>query len=188
VEYRSKLKSSLVLRDFWLSEPATTNNRMALRSVIECFSLLSRKGNAFDVVFTSDSQYLILGMTEWVHSWAARGWRRKGGPIENLQLWIEAARSIGQNRVQWRWVRGHDGHPQNVYADHLATDAAAGQDSSEGLVQSHFELWLERQRAAGKITAKPEPFPTRHSFRPSKPLPLPPLGTVGHTRAAGTGG
>src|SRR5215216_443338 len=81
-------KSSEVTRcDYWISEPATTNNRMALRSVIEAFRAISRKGRSFRVVFTSDSQYLVKGMNEWLYGWMARGWKRKGGEIENLDLW-----------------------------------------------------------------------------------------------------
>jgi ribonuclease HI len=173
VEYITR-RGELVRRDFWVSEPATTNNRMALRSVIEAFTLLGAKRNNFDVVFRSDSQYLIRGMTEWLHSWAARGWRRKGGPIENLALWDAAIRAVGDHRVQWGWVRGHDGHPQNAYADHLATGAAARLDTSGGLVDSRFDAWIAAEREARRINVDPEPFPSRESFRPSRPLPRPP--------------
>jgi ribonuclease HI len=163
----------VVRRDYWISEPATTNNRMALRSVIDGFHALTAKGGTFDVVFTSDSQYLINGMTEWVHSWARRGWRRSGGAIENLELWWDAIRSVGTNRVDWRWVRGHDGHPQNSYADHLATTAAAEQGRSGGLVPSRFDTWVRSGLDRGAVRA-PHPFPPRETFRPNRPLPSPP--------------
>jgi ribonuclease HI len=146
---------------------------MALRSVIESFTLLSARQNLFDVVFTSDSQYLILGMTEWLHGWAARGWRRKAGPIENLDLWFDAIRAVKGHRVQWRWVRGHDGHPQNAYADHLATSAAATGSSSEGLVESGFSEWLAAEQQARRIKVPAEPFPEPETFRPHRALPLP---------------
>ena len=68
--------------DYWVSEPATTNNRMALHSVIEAFGELSKMNRPFRVVFTSDSRYIVEGMSSWVASWIARGWKRKGGPIE----------------------------------------------------------------------------------------------------------
>jgi ribonuclease HI len=171
VEYRVRARNEIVRHDFWLSEPATTNNRMALRSAIEAFTLLGRKGNHFDVVFVSDSQYLIHGMTEWVHSWAARGWRRRGGAIENLSLWHDAIRAVGHNSVQWKWVRGHAGHPQNAWADHLATRAAARQDHSRGLVQSGFAVWLQAEQDAGRIKEGPEAFPSPASFAPSPVLP-----------------
>jgi ribonuclease HI len=148
---------------------------MALHSVIQAFELLARKRNRFDVVFVSDSQYLIRGMTEWVHSWAARGWRRKGGAIENLTLWMRALAAVRAQRVQWRWVRGHDGHPQNAYADFLATRAAAAQDSSTGLVRSEFDAWFAAEREAGRIRVAPDAFPAGSAFRPARPLPPVPV-------------
>ena len=74
----------LVRRDLWVSEPATTNNSMALRSVIETFMALGRKERSFCVIFTTDSRYIVDGMTSWIHSWEKRGWRRRTGAIENL--------------------------------------------------------------------------------------------------------
>jgi len=123
IEYWNPRTERLSRFDYWVSEPATTNNRMALRSVIEAFRTLSRKGSRFRVVFTSDSQYLVKGMTEWVHGWNARGWRRKGGEIENLELWQSAVREASSHVVEWRWVRGHSGHDMNERADVLATEA-----------------------------------------------------------------
>jgi ribonuclease HI len=132
-----------VRRDYWLSEPATTNNRMALRSAITGLAALRRP---CAVVFTSDSQYLVKGMSEWVAGWESRGWKRKTGTIENLALWQELVRTAATHHVQWRWVRGHAGHPQNEYANDLATRAAREQSSSGGLVDSGFAAWLEQER------------------------------------------
>jgi ribonuclease HI len=73
-------------RDFYSSSPATTNNRMALSGAIAALQLLAKKGARLKVLIVSDSQYLVKGMREWVPGWAARGWRRKEGPIENLEL------------------------------------------------------------------------------------------------------
>ena len=159
----------LVRRDFWISENATTNNRMALRSVIEAFRALSKKENMFRVVFTSDSRYLIDGMTDWVHQWAARGWRRKAGPVENKQLWQDAIDAVNGHSVQWRWVRGHAGHPQNEYANELATKAARELSKSHGAVPSQFDHWLAAQRAAGRIALEPDPLPAR--FASHRALP-----------------
>ena len=159
----------LVRRDFWVSENATTNNRMALRSAIEAFRALSKKGNTFRVVFTSDSRYLIDGMTDWVHRWAARDWRRKTGPVENKELWQEAIDIVNGHAVQWRWVRGHAGHPQNEYANLLATKAARELSASHGTVPSQFDLWLAEQRTAGRIALEPDPLPTR--FASHRALP-----------------
>ncbi len=130
-------------RDYWESEDATTNNRMAIQSAIQGLSLLKRPCR---VRFVSDSQYLVKGMNEWVGVWKSRGWKRKGGPPENLELWKKLDRIAGRHHVEWVWVRGHHGHPRNEYANHLATKAAKDQTSSGGLVESGFGSWLEKQR------------------------------------------
>ncbi|HEX8724409.1 MAG TPA: ribonuclease H [Gemmatimonadaceae bacterium] len=171
IEYRAAGSSSVTRRDFWVAEPATTNNRMALRTVIETFRILAQKNGRFRVLFTSDSQYLIRGMSEWVAGWIGRGWRRKGGPIENLALWQEAVERVRPHQVQWQWVRGHVGHVQNEYANHLATRAARDQTSSAGAVPSGFDGWLAAERAAGRMHDAPAAFPDPHRFKPSKPLP-----------------
>lgn len=161
---------ALVRRDLWISEPSTTNNRMALRSVIESFQLVGRKGKRFRAVFCSDSRYIVDGMTRWVHDWARREWRRKSGVIENLELWREAVRQAGTHEVAWKWVRGHAGHAQNEYANDLAVSAAQTQTSSDGLTESGFDTWLASKRgnsSAGRV----EPFPDQAGFRPGPALP-----------------
>lgn len=161
----------LTRRDLWISEPSTTNNRMALRSVTESFNALSAKNGRFRVVFTTDSRYVVDGMTQWVFGWARAGWKRKTGAIENLALWHDALRAAGSHLVAWRWVRGHAGHPQNEYANHLATRAAADQSSSGGAVDSRFDEWLAAYRAKGGRTHEIAPFPDGGSFRASASLP-----------------
>ena len=136
IEHVHATSGKVTMLDYWLSEPSTTNNRMALRSAIEAFRIIGRKGGRFRVLFTSDSQYLVKGMTEWVHGWASRGWKRREGAIENLALWKELVEAAAPHRVQWQWVRGHAGHPQNEYANHLATRAAREQTQSGGPVPS----------------------------------------------------
>jgi ribonuclease HI len=181
-------KSGKVKRwDYWISEPSTTNNRMALRSVIEAFKGISASGKKFHVVFTTDSRYIVDGMTSWVHGWAARGWKRKGGPIENLVLWREALAAIGEHECEWRWVRGHNGQPQNEYANHLATRAAAEQSNSGGLIPSEFEEWFSGIVAAQSVKSvnntgvvkgvvavqklkKIAIFPDAETFKPSKKI------------------
>jgi ribonuclease HI len=172
IEYMRPGSGDIVRRDLWISEPATTNNRMALRSVIDSFRALSKKEKQLSVVFTSDSRYLIDGMTSWVHGWASRGWTRKTGPIENLELWHAALDAVQGHQVQWRWVRGHHGHPQNEYANHLATSAAAKQTASDGLVESQFEPWLTSQRERGAVRNAVDPFPVADGFRAAPPLPV----------------
>ena len=171
IEYMRPESGVVVRRDLWVAEPGTTNNRMALRSVIESFRALSRKGQRFSVAFTSDSRYLIDGMQSWVRDWARRGWKRKTGAIENLELWQAAVDAVRPHEVEWRWVRGHHGHPQNEYANHLATGAAAKQTSSDGLVASGFEEWLASQRERGVIRTDVDAFPTAAAFRAAAPLP-----------------
>ena len=172
IEYWNPATERLTRFDYWASEPATTNNRMALRSVIEAFNGISRKGTRFRVVFTTDSQYLVKGMTEWVHGWSARGWRRKGGVIENLELWQGAVSAASGHAVEWRWVRGHGGHPQNEYANFLAMRSAREQTTSNGIVASGFDEWLEAERAKGRMSAEPDPFPLQRPFRPARALPV----------------
>ena len=171
IEYVHPDSGNLTRWDYWVSEPATTNNRMALRSVIEAFSGISRKGSRFRVTFTSDSQYLVKGMGEWVYGWIGRGWKRKEGPILNLELWMAAVDSTRGHEVEWKWVRGHEGHPQNEYANHLATRAAREQTNSGGIVASKFDEWLAAERSKGHMAVEPEPFPTRERFRGGRQYP-----------------
>ncbi len=170
LEYRH-VDGRITRRDLWVSEPATTNNRMALRSVIETFTALGAKGQRCRVVFTTDSKYIVDGMTSWVHGWARAGWKRKTGPIENLGLWHDALRAAASHLVAWRWVKGHNGHPQNEYANHLATRAAADRSASAGAIESAFDAWLSAYRAKGGRTTDISPFPEADSFKASASLP-----------------
>lgn len=167
---------TIVRRDLWISEPGTTNNRMALRSVIDSLEALGRKGRAFRVQFTSDSRYLVDGMSDWVHGWSRKGWRRSGGPIENLELWWAALEAARPHAVAWRWVRGHAGHAQNEYANHLATRAAAAQDASDGWVPSGFDAWLREHATGRRAAGAVDPFPEAAAFRAARPLPPVPAG------------
>jgi len=125
------------------------------------------------VTFTSDSQYLVKGMSEWVFGWMSRGWTKKEGPIMNLELWMEAVEAARAHRAEWRWVRGHAGHPQNEYANHLATRAAREQTSSEGFTASAFDEWLAAERARRPSSAvDPERFPESGTFRALRPYPV----------------
>jgi ribonuclease HI len=174
IEYKSVETGNITRWDYWISEPGTTNNRMALRSVIEAFRGISRKGSHFRVTFTSDSQYLIKGMSEWVFGWMSRGWRKKDGPILNLELWQEAVESVRTHQVHWNWVRGHEGHPQNEYANDLAVRAAREQTSSDGIVSSGFDEWLKAQRDRGRMAVAPQSFPEGERFKAVRPYPAAP--------------
>ncbi len=156
-----------IRRDYFACEPDTTNNRMALRSAIE--GLAPLKGHR-RVAFYSDSNYLIRGMKEWVHSWAARGWKRKAGPIENLELWRELIGVARRHAIEWRWVRGHAGDPKNEYVNRLAVRAAREQRTSDGLIDSGFSAWLEAQQDAGRLLDFFD-VPPGQEFVPDPPPP-----------------
>jgi ribonuclease HI len=145
----TRTASGVQRRDIYLSSPATTNNRMALAGAIATLEALSAKGRRLRVVIVSDSEYLVKGIRDWAPGWEARGWRRKGGAIENLELWQELVRRARDHDVQWRWVRGHKGHAKNEYANDLAIKAAKEQIDSGGVTESGFLEWLESKRKKG---------------------------------------
>jgi ribonuclease HI len=148
IEARSR-NGRIQRRDVYVSAPATTNNRMALASAATALQLLAQKGARLRVLMVSDSQYLVKGMREWVPGWLARGWRRKEGPIENLELWQALLAASRRHDVQWTWVRGHKGHAKNEYANDVAVKAAREQIGSGGIVASGFDQWLAAKRAKG---------------------------------------
>ena len=137
---------SIQRRDFFLHDPDTTNNRMALIGATVALRLLSAKGKRLQVLMVSDSEYLVKGMREWVPGWISRNWTRKGGAIENLELWQDLVSAARHHDVQLTWVRGHKGHAKNEYANDLAVNAAKEQVSSEGIVESGFQAWLDAKR------------------------------------------
>jgi ribonuclease HI len=148
IEIRSR-GGKIERRDVFLHEQATTNNRMALKGAASALELLAAKGARLRVLMVSDSQYLVRGVREWMPAWEARGWTRKGGPIENLQLWKQLRAASAKHDVQWTWLRGHAQHPKNEYADRLAVRAAREQRSSEGAVASGFGEWLAAEQDKG---------------------------------------
>ena len=109
-------------KEIWGGEPATTNNRMEMMAVIKALQLLKRPVRAR--VFT-DSQYVQKGISEWIKGWKARGWMTAGKtPVKNADLW-KALDSVAQlHEVEWLWVKGHAGHPENERADELARRGA----------------------------------------------------------------
>jgi ribonuclease HI len=151
IEVRSRA-GRIERRDFYLHEPATTNNRMALEGAIKALEILARKGVRLEVLMVSDSQYLVRGVREWMGAWQERGWTRKGGPIENLKLWKQLYTMRTKHDGQWTWLRGHARHPKNEYADRLAVRAAGEQLSSEGAVPSGFGEWLAAEQEKGLYT------------------------------------
>lgn len=96
----------------------TTNNRMELQAVIEALSVLKRPCS---VVLHTDSQYVQKGISEWIHGWKARGWKTSTKePVKNEDLWKALDAAQAMHTIEWRWVRGHNGHPGNERADMLA--------------------------------------------------------------------
>jgi len=99
----------------------TTNNRMEMMAVIQALESLSRP---CDIVLHTDSTYVMKGMTEWLQAWKKRGWRTAGKkPVKNVELWQRMEQAIERHEVQWRWVKGHSGVPENERADELAREA-----------------------------------------------------------------
>lgn len=144
---------SIARWDFFECAPATTNNRMALAGAIATLEWVHRQWQHARIRYVSDSEYLVKGVTEWLPGWKSRGWRRKGGEIENLALWQKLDQATQGLQVDWEWVRGHNEVAKNEYADFLATRAAERQERSNGLVPSGFDTWLAQQRARGKYQA-----------------------------------
>jgi ribonuclease HI len=169
-EYRHT-DGRITRRDLWISERATTNNKMALRSVIEAFAGLGAKDGRFSVQFTTDSRYIVDGLTSWVFGWARNGWKRKTGPIENLALWHDAIAAVDGHEASWQWVKGHNGHPQNEYANDLAVKAATEQSRSGGFIESGFEAWYAAKRAKGGVKGTIAPFPDGNAFKAAPSLP-----------------
>jgi len=135
--------------DLYECSPQTTNNKMAIAGAIATLEWIRRQWKRARVVYVSDSQYLVKGMNEWVRGWEARGWKRKGGALENVELWQKLVQVTAMHTVDWRWVRGHNEHVKNEYANYLAIRAAERQERSNGLVPSGFDTWLAQQRARG---------------------------------------
>jgi ribonuclease HI len=104
------------------SEPATTNNRMELTAVIRALGALKEPCH---VLLHTDSRYVIDGITKWIYGWQKNGWRNAAKkPVLNADLWLELWTAVRPHRIEWIWVKGHDGHPENERADRLASDAA----------------------------------------------------------------
>ena len=98
----------------------TTNNRMELTAAVRALEALKRPS---DVVLYTDSQYVKNGIVSWIANWKQRGWKRKDGPLKNVDLWKELDALNQAHNIQWRWLKGHAGHPLNERCDELATEA-----------------------------------------------------------------
>ena len=104
------------------AESETTNNRMELTAPIEALTSLNRRSS---VVLRTDSTYVRNGITQWVHGWQRNGWMTKAKePVKNEDLWRALIDACAAHDVEWQWVKGHAGDPDNEIADELATTAA----------------------------------------------------------------
>ena len=105
-------------RELYGGDARTTNNRMELTAVIRALEALKRRCR---VRLHTDSQYVQLGITTWIHDWKKRGWRTADKkPVKNADLWRELDALAGEHDIEWIWVRGHSGHDGNERADELA--------------------------------------------------------------------
>ena len=104
------------------SEAQTTNNRMELTAAIRALEALIEP---CEVILHSDSKYVLDGITKWVHGWQKNGWKNASKqPVRNADLWHELIAAAKQHRVEWVWVKGHNGHAENERVDALACAAA----------------------------------------------------------------
>ncbi len=99
-------------------EQMTTNNRMELTAVIKGLEALTK---TCQVVITTDSKYVLQGITEWITSWKQRNWKTSNKkPVQNIELWKRLDKLVAMHQVEWNWVKGHSGHTENELADQLA--------------------------------------------------------------------
>ena len=103
-------------------EPMTTNNRMELMAAIEALNALTRPCK---VTLSTDSRYVMDGLTKWIKGWLRNGWKTADKkPVKNAELWQALLKAAEPHQIEWKWVKGHAGHPDNERADTLASDAA----------------------------------------------------------------
>lgn len=109
-------------KELFGGEAATTNNRMELMAAIRALESLKRPSH---VVLYTDSTYVRDGITSWIHGWKRNGWKTAAKkPVKNEDLWRRLDDAISMHDVEWHWVRGHSGHPENERADELARQGA----------------------------------------------------------------
>ncbi len=115
------LRYGTVEKEFSGSDPETTNNRMELMAVIAGLEALKQSCR---VEIYTDSQYVLKGMTEWIHGWQRKGWKTADNkPVKNADLWQRLLDAAKPHTLDWHWVKGHAGHPENERADSLARGA-----------------------------------------------------------------
>jgi len=119
--YGAVLKYGDTVKEISGCEPRTTNNRMEMMAVIKALQQLKRPCK---VRVVTDSNYLVKGMTQWIHGWVRRNWiNSQKRPVLNRELWEEILELSRKHQITWQWVKGHDGHPENERCDQLARAA-----------------------------------------------------------------
>jgi len=114
-DYKKEIKGGSLL---------TTNNIMELTAVIEALRLIK---NPSKIIITTDSTYVKNGITDWIHNWKLKGWKTANKkPVKNKELWQELDVLSSKHHTEWKWVKGHTGHPGNEKADQLANEAIDG--------------------------------------------------------------
>ena len=113
------LRSGDNVKEIKGGEGLTTNNRMELRAAIEALGAL--RGGPHEVHIHTDSAYVKDGISGWIHGWKRNGWKTAAKkPVKNAELWQELDAATARHRIEWHWVKGHAGHPENERADELA--------------------------------------------------------------------
>jgi len=108
-------------RELYGYQAEATNNQMELMAAIRGLEALKAP---CEVVLTTDSKYVLQGMTEWMAGWKRKGWRSASGqPVKNQDLWQRLDKAAQPHKIKWNWVRGHTGHPENERVDSLANRA-----------------------------------------------------------------
>lgn len=109
-------------KELYGAEEETTNNRMELMGAIKGLEALTKEN--CEVVLTTDSQYVMKGITEWLDGWKSRNWKTAGKkPVKNQDLWQRLDDACQLHQIEWQWVKGHSGHDENERVDQLANKA-----------------------------------------------------------------
>jgi ribonuclease HI len=107
----------------------TTNNIMELTAVIEALKSLTRP---CAIILTTDSNYVKDGITQWIHNWKKKGWKTANKqPVKNKECWLQLDVEVQRHQIEWKWVKGHSGHPENERADELANEAVEDNENRE---------------------------------------------------------